>query len=162
MFCSYCGTPLNGSSQFCPKCGAANKPLTAAPVNNTSPLVENPTPASAPAFSQANSTPNYSAGYTPAPPVTPVAPPPPVKPVIQNMEPHIPEEYTPLSPWAYFGLSLLFAIPIIGFIFLIIFSFNGSNINRRNYARSYWCIYLIVLIIFIILSASGALFALSY
>ncbi len=56
----------------------------------------------------------------------------------------IPEEYQPISPWAYFGLQLLFSIPIVGFIFLIIFSINGSNLNRRNFARSYWCSLIIV------------------
>lgn len=61
--------------------------------------------------------------------------------------PAIPEENRPLSPWAYFGLQLLFAIPIVGFIFLIIFSCNGSNINRRNFARSYWCSLIIALVI---------------
>ena len=61
--------------------------------------------------------------------------------------PVIPEENRPLSAWAYFGLQLLFAVPIVGFIFLIIFSCNGSNINRRNFARSYWCGLLIAVII---------------
>ena len=56
----------------------------------------------------------------------------------------IPEEYQPLSPWAYFGLQILFAVPIVGFIFLIIFSINGSNLNRRNFARSYWCSLIII------------------
>lgn len=48
-------------------------------------------------------------------------------------------KFAPLSPWAYFGYSLLFSIPIVGFILLIVFSFNDNNRNRRNYARSYWC-----------------------
>ena len=50
----------------------------------------------------------------------------------------IPAEYRPMSPWAYFGLSLLFSIPFIGFIFLLVFTFDKSNINRRNYVLSYW------------------------
>ena len=56
----------------------------------------------------------------------------------------LPEEYQPLSPWAYFGLQILFAVPIVGFIFLIIYSINGSNVNRRNFARSYWCSLIII------------------
>lgn len=59
-------------------------------------------------------------------------------PVQEPAAPAIPEEYQPLSPWAYFGLSLLFSIPVVGFIFLIIFSCKKSNINRRNYALSHW------------------------
>ena len=54
-------------------------------------------------------------------------------------QPMIPLAYKPLNPWLYFGLSLLFSIPVIGFIFLIIFSLDDSNFNRRNFARSYWC-----------------------
>lgn len=69
----------------------------------------------------------------------------------------IPEENRPLSPWAYFGLQLLFAVPIVGFIFLIIFSINGSNINRRNFARSYWCGLIVCLIIFVLFIVIAAI-----
>jgi hypothetical protein len=57
------------------------------------------------------------------------------------------EKYRPLSPWAYFGYNLLFSVPVVGFVFLIIFSFNNKNINRRNYARSFFCGYLLFLVI---------------
>lgn len=57
-----------------------------------------------------------------------------------------------LGPWAYVGYSFLFAIPIIGFIFLLVFSFSNANINRRNYARSYFCAMLILLILVIAFS----------
>ena len=70
---------------------------------------------------------------------------------------NIPNNYKPLSPWAYFGYNILFSIPFIGFILLIVFSLDNSNINRRNFARSYWCIYVLViilLILFIILGLS--------
>ena len=60
---------------------------------------------------------------------------------------NIPSEYTPISAWGYFGYNILFSIPIIGFIFLIIFSFDSSNINRRNYARSFFIIYLLIAIV---------------
>ncbi|MBR0081359.1 MAG: hypothetical protein IJP98_01315 [Clostridia bacterium] len=63
------------------------------------------------------------------------------------MEMNLPEKYRPLSPWGYFGYTILFSIPVIGFIFLIIFSISGSNINRRNFARSYWCSLVLALIL---------------
>ncbi|HOB25550.1 MAG TPA: hypothetical protein PLB45_02485 [Bacilli bacterium] len=63
-----------------------------------------------------------------------------------------------LSPWAYFGYNILFNIPIVGFILLIIFSFDNSNTNRRNYARSFFCIYGLVIIIIIILLICGISF----
>lgn len=64
-------------------------------------------------------------------------------------------ECKPLSPWAYFGYSILFNIPVIGFILLIVFSLDSSNINRRNYARSYWCWLIIFIVLVVILIISG-------
>lgn len=59
-------------------------------------------------------------------------------------EEHLSERYKPLSPWAYFGYHVLFDIPVIGFILLIVYSIdNSGNINRRNFARSYWCVYIL-------------------
>lgn len=66
-----------------------------------------------------------------------------------------------LGPWGYFGLKILFSIPLVGFILLIVFSFNNNNLNRRNFARSYWCDLIlrvaIILILAIILSATGVI-----
>lgn len=78
-----------------------------------------------------------------------------------NGAPSIPPEYTPISMWGYFGYELLFAIPCVGFILLIIFSFAASNVNLRNFARSYFCIFIILLIaaaiVFSVLFATGVL-----
>ena len=62
-----------------------------------------------------------------------------------------PEQFRPLSPWAYFGYTLLFSIPLVGFILLIVFSVSNENINRRNFARSYWCVLVVGLIIALIM-----------
>ena len=52
---------------------------------------------------------------------------------------NLPYEYKPI----------LFSIPFIGFILLLVFSFGGTkNINLRNFARSYFC-FSIIIIIFI-------------
>ena len=68
----------------------------------------------------------------------------------------LPEKYRPLSAWAYFGYQILFAIPLVGLICLIVFSLSSTNINRRNFARSYFCVYIIVVVILIIvLVAAG-------
>lgn len=73
----------------------------------------------------------------------------------------VPTEYAPLSPWAYFGYEILFAIPLVGLICLIIFSFNNSNINRRNFARSFFCVYVIaiIIIVIVVVVAGGSLAA---
>lgn len=69
---------------------------------------------------------------------------------MENQNMNIPSEYRPLSAWAYVGYNLLFSVPLIGFIFLIIYAFDNTNINRRNYARSFFCMMLISLVITII------------
>lgn len=76
----------------------------------------------------------------------------------------LPEKFRPLGAWAYFGYGLLFSIPVVGFVFLIVFSFSGTNINRRSYARSYWCWTILLaalfLIAFLILLFTGGFAAL--
>jgi len=90
--------------------------------------------------------------YTPPmPDPQPIPQPAPsyVSNVVINNE--IPPQYKPLSAWKYFGLSILYAIPVIGFIFLLVYTFSDKNINRRNHARSYWCALLIGVVISVIL-----------
>lgn len=70
---------------------------------------------------------------------------------------NLPREFKPLGAWAYFGLSILFSIPVLGLIMLIVFSFSDGNINRRNYARSYFCMVLVVLILLAIAFFTGTL-----
>ena len=42
----------------------------------------------------------------------------------------------PISTWGYVGYSLLFSIPLVGFILMIVFSFSNGNIHLKNFARS--------------------------
>lgn len=70
-----------------------------------------------------------------------------------NEENAIPNEYTPISAWGYFGYQILFSIPLLGIIFLIVCSFN-SNINLRNFARSYWCVFVIMIVLSVICGAA--------
>ena len=77
-------------------------------------------------------------------------------------ESQLPEKYRPLGAWSYFGLSILFSIPIVGFIFLIVFACSPANINRRSYARSFFCVYILAAIILsVFFIAGGSLAALS-
>ena len=55
-----------------------------------------------------------------------------------------PSQYKPVSAWGYFGYMILYSIPVIGFIFLLIHTFSKKNINRRNFARSFWCALLVI------------------
>lgn len=121
MNCPNCGKE-NIEGAFCTSCGSQL------------PVAEQQAPASAP---------TYAAPPQPQP--QPVQYPSFVTPE------QLPPQYRPLSAWAYFGLQLLFAIPVVGFVFLIVFSFSSGNINRRSFARSYWCGLLITVIIIAVL-----------
>jgi len=73
---------------------------------------------------------------------------------------NIPEEYRPISMWGYFGYEILFSIPIVGFICLIVFAIGAKNVNKKNFARSYFCytiiVCLIAIVILAIMMATGA------
>jgi phosphoglycerol transferase MdoB-like AlkP superfamily enzyme len=49
---------------------------------------------------------------------------------------NLPHELEPMGTWAYVGLTILYAVPVIGWIFLVVFSVSGKNLNRRNFSRS--------------------------
>ena len=59
----------------------------------------------------------------------------------------LPSKYRPMGAWSYFGYQILFALPIIGWIALLVCALSGSNIVRRSFARSYFCVLIIGLVI---------------
>ncbi len=69
--------------------------------------------------------------------------------------PWVPEELRPISMWGYFGYELLFAIPVIGFIALIVLAVGASNRNVKNFARSYFCLAIIILVFILIIALLG-------
>lgn len=68
----------------------------------------------------------------------------------KNNETTIPSQYKPIGAWGYVGYQILFSIPVIGIILLIVFSLSDENINRRNFARSYFCVVLLVILLLVI------------
>lgn len=153
MFCTECGSKLEEGAVFCPNCGAKlnqdqpkTEPQPETPVRQE-PVQQTPPVCQAPQHQPVQQTPP---AYQPQPIV-----------IRQHeiTQEELPERFRPLSAWAYVGYTLLFAIPIVGFVFLIVFSCSSANINRRSYARSYWCYLILSLIIIgtamIILAATG-------
>ncbi len=68
----------------------------------------------------------------------------------------LPDEISPISMWGYFGYQILFAIPIVGFIILLVFALGGaSNVNVRNYARSYFCVIIFAICLIGFLGMTG-------
>ncbi len=70
-------------------------------------------------------------------------------------------EYKPLSPWAYIGYSILFSIPLVGIILLIVYAFDKTKINRRNFARSILLVMLFGILISVIIGIIVAVLGIS-
>ena len=65
----------------------------------------------------------------------------------------LPAKFRPMSAWSYFWHTILLSIPVVGLVFLIIFAVGGTgNVNKRSFARSYFCIYIVFAIVDIITS----------
>ena len=62
----------------------------------------------------------------------------------------LPKKYRPMGAWGYFWHSVLYSIPVIGWICLIWGACNDKKISRRSYARSYFCAFIIVLVLCLI------------
>lgn len=142
MFCENCGASIPDDSKFCAKCGttldgetpSAKAPTPVPqPVQVTAPVV---VASAQPQSPYVSVTPQYSpqsAGYGPAQ-----------------------IEREPLSVGNYIGMFFLSAIPMVGFIMLLIWAFgSGVNINRKNYARAVLIMGLIAMGVWIVLLVLG-------
>lgn len=141
MNCPTCGRVIPDESSTCPYCGTAfyqDVPAKTMPTAYSQPP--------APASYQQQPTLYQGSGF---------------QPFISADQ--LPLQFKPLGAWAYFGYSILFSIPLIGFILLIVFSVNDTNINRRNYARSFFCqlalAVIVVMFVVLLLGGTGALSA---
>ncbi len=64
----------------------------------------------------------------------------PAGPTIQYITTNAPaKEPHYLGAWSYFWLEVLYAIPVIGWIILIIHACMSSHENRCHFARSFFC-----------------------
>lgn len=162
MFCKVCGGQIKEGTKFCTTCGSP-VPVNTAPVQMEAPSArEN---SFVPEFSNNNRgyeqrrndgrEPQMNRGPQPQMNRSPQMQQPQASFYRQDITPDmIPEEYKPISMWGYFGYELLFAIPLVGFIMLLVFSFGGtSNKNLKNFARSYFCMLIVAVIVAVILGS---------
>lgn len=68
---------------------------------------------------------------------------------------HQTEELRRIPAWGYVGYTILYAIPIIGWIILIVHTFKKGNPVRRSFARSFWCWLLLAAAVSILSSMLG-------
>ena len=64
----------------------------------------------------------------------------------------LPRKYRPIGAWGYLFLSILYAIPVIGWIFLVAHAFSDKNIVRRSFARCYFWTFVITVVAAVALS----------
>ena len=140
MICKNCSAQIPDGSKFCTACGHK---IVVEPFVASKPQQPPQTPPQA----QPTQVPPQTT-YTQAPPQTPYTQIPPqvqqgqVPPYnLNGTQQQTVSKNTaldaPLTVLDFFLMSLLSFVPIIGFIFLLIWAFSGNtNINRKNYARA--------------------------
>lgn len=161
MNCPKCNNPIREGDRFCQNCGAAvplsgqndraSDPETVAVMQNTDQQAF-----TAPRQNYGDSRNQYGSSQQ----YSYAAPNRSAGPRQEITEDDLPPRFKPIGAWKYFAYQLLFSIPIVGFVFLIVFSCSSSNINRRNFARSYWCALVVaaaiaVIILMVILLGIG-------
>lgn len=69
-------------------------------------------------------------------------------PSAQKTEPVIPREYKALTTAGIFWYMFLVCVPVIGWIFLLVFALGGKNKSKRSLSRAiltYWIIFILFL-----------------
>ncbi|MCR5485652.1 MAG: zinc ribbon domain-containing protein [Clostridiales bacterium] len=145
-FCKNCGAELFENLSFCPTCGIDILPDDKTEIKTgPSPTPASPPDTEAPRQDERpyNNIPLYQQTFGQQDRSDFISP---------SSLSALSSEYKPISAWGYFGYSILFSLPLAGFILLLVFSFGGAkNYNLRNYARSF----LIRLLLGIILLAAA-------
>lgn len=136
VICATCGHALPAGQAFCAECGA---------------------PAPAPAAAGFAPPPPTQERFAPQPPAAgSYVPPPPAQEMYAPPRQSAPAPSLAAPPAGkvstgyYFGMMLLYALPVIGFIVCIITACAGKNRSKKNFARAV----LIWMIIGLVLSAA--------
>ena len=150
-FCGICGQEIVPGEVFCSICGAPVDP------ENQSAQPAQETIYQEPVYEQTYQEPVYQQEYQPQAYQYQQQYPQQTYPqqVYQQNVYTQPQEEKETAPvvgvGTYFGLNILFALPVIGFIMIIIMSFAPSNKSVKNFARSYLLAIGIVIILLVIL-----------
>lgn len=162
MLCNKCGSFIPQGMGYCPKCGASYH-QGSSPIKNTNAGSEHfckRCGAKIPAG--INVCPSCGAYENDMPQAQRLQPQPTPQPVQQqpqqvNIYHAPPTEKTAASIGQYIGWTILAAIPLIGWIFVIVFAIDGSDKNRANFFRAKIILALaIVLIVVIVVLCMGS------
>lgn len=162
-FCTNCGKMLNENARFCPGCGVQvrQEPIPQEQPSEQ-PLVSDNEPVQslevqAHEYEEAKEIPLQPVEEEPA--VFCTAEQQPEQPV-QQEQPVFECRKEDNKAWissvmSYFGLMLLFAIPVVGWIACIIMAFTLKNKNTRNFARAALIFIVVCLLVLCLLTAAG-------
>lgn len=122
-----------------------------------------PRPAAAaigdPAAAKMYTPPQAARQRTPPPQQTPYPP----TGFSRNAQPPKGSKFAPISTWGYIGIILLFNIPVIGWIFCLVWACGGcTKVNKSNLARAYILIFLMAVLILAVISSLLFFFAYSW
>jgi hypothetical protein len=67
---------------------------------------------------------------------------------LNAIEQLLPPSYRPISAWNYFWRSVLYCIPVIGWIFMIVHAVADKNRNGRGFARSFLLFIALLIVVF--------------
>lgn len=139
--CPYCGHALDDDAKFCGECGNALPEEGAAIPQASADAASEPIPPTAPAEPVA----------VPVAPEAPQAAPAPDMPVVTQ----VPSRKQMLSTFQYILLSMLYAIPVVGLIFLFVFGAgHPKNVSLKRFSAAmlilrlvFWIVLLALLIV---------------
>ena len=153
-FCTNCGATLEDDAVFCPECGArfgvAPDAAGETPAEEFRPEAqETAAPEPMPAKPQPDPEPERPRPESVRPEqVRQTAPPAPAPLPAASAAPE--PRSKEISTAGYFWLILLFAIPVVGFIAILIFAFAVKNRNLRNFGRAH-LVWIVVALIALVL-----------
>lgn len=123
--CPKCNATLSNDAVFCPDCGAG------IPQQNNINTVQQP--------QQPQYQPQQPQYQVPMATMGGMQQPYQTSPYVQNIinENMLPDEYKPVSIGAYVGYSILFSLPLIGWIMVFVIGFSSSySKSLRNFAKA--------------------------
>lgn len=73
----------------------------------------------------------------------------------EQYNPYTESKHATVGTWSFVGLMIVFFLPFIGFILAIVWSFDSTNITRRNFARAVLFLKIIAIILSVVIFVLG-------
>lgn len=152
--CSNCGKELNDNAVFCTECGTklVQEPVAVSAEPEASPICEPQEAAQPVEEKKETAPPQPQPAPVPTPKVTQSKP--ATAPAKAQKATDVPPvgKYAPTSVMAFFGMIILFSVPIIGWITCFVLCFAAKKQSTKNFARALTILFLVCVILLSILT----------